>query len=99
MDIKWRLFGRTGWIHDVSDVWMNRWVLKKFSKDVFDGFVEYVKNIKQKLQHMYVCVPHVRKSTTHRDRNLLGEPVHHVQVSLLIFLGDTDTPFTLGTRA
>ena len=67
------MFGRTGWIHDVSDVRMNRWVLKKLSKDVFDGFAEYVKNIKQKLQHMYVCVPHVRKSTNHRDRNLLGE--------------------------
>jgi hypothetical protein len=32
-----------------------------------------IKNIKQKLQHMYICVPHVRKSTTDRDRNLLGE--------------------------
>ena len=27
---------------------MNRWVLKKLSKDVFDGLTEYVKNIKQK---------------------------------------------------
>ena len=27
---------------------MNRWVLKKLSKDVFDGLAEYVKNIKQK---------------------------------------------------
>ena len=34
-----------GWIHDVSDVWMNRWVLKKLSKDVFDGLAEYVKNM------------------------------------------------------
>ena len=62
-----------GWIHEVSDVWMNRWVLKKLSKDVFDGLAEYVKNMAKKLQHMYVCVPHVRKSTTHRDRNRLGE--------------------------
>ena len=34
-----------GWIHDVCDVWMNRWVLKKLSKDVFDGLAEYVKNM------------------------------------------------------
>jgi hypothetical protein len=52
---------------------MNRWVLKKFSKDVFDGLPDYVKDVKQKLQHMYVCVPHVRKSTTHRDRIFLGK--------------------------
>ncbi len=52
---------------------LNRWVLKKFSKDTFDGFADYVEDIKQKLQHMYVCVPHVRKSTNHRDRNLLGK--------------------------
>ena len=50
------------WSHDVSDVWMNRWVLKKVSKDMFDGLADYVKDIKQKLQHMYACVPHVRKS-------------------------------------
>ncbi len=50
---------------------MNRWVLKKFSKDTFDGLGGYVQDIKQKLQDMYVCVPHVGKSTTHRDRNLL----------------------------
>ncbi len=31
-----------------------------------------VKDIKQELQHMYVCVPHVRKSTTQRDRRLFG---------------------------
>jgi hypothetical protein len=37
------------------------------------GFADYVKDIKQKLQDMYVCVSHVRKSTTHRDRNLLGK--------------------------
>jgi hypothetical protein len=49
---------------------MNRWVLKKLSKDTFDGLVDYVKDIKKKLQDMYVCVPHVRKRTTHRDRNL-----------------------------
>jgi hypothetical protein len=59
------------------DVWKNRWVLKKISKDTFDGLADYVKNIKQKLQHMYVCcyicVPHLRKNTTHRDRNLSGK--------------------------
>ena len=52
---------------------MNRWVLKKLSKDKFDELADYVKDIKQKLRDMYVCVPHVRKSTTDRDRNLLGE--------------------------
>ena len=54
---------------------MNGWVLKKLSKDVFDGITDDVKDIKQELQHMYVyvCVPHVRKSTTDRDRNLLGK--------------------------
>ena len=52
---------------------MNRWVLKKLSKDTFDGPTDYVKDIKKKLQDMYVCVPHVQKSTTHRDRNLLGK--------------------------
>jgi hypothetical protein len=52
---------------------MNGWVLKKFSKEVFDGFADDVKDIKQELQHMYVCVPHVRKSTIHRDRSLLGK--------------------------
>ena len=67
------VFNHTGWIHDVSDVWMNGWVLKKFSKEVFDGFPDDVKDIKQELQHMYVCVPHVRKSTIHRDRSLLGK--------------------------
>ena len=61
-----------GWIHDVSDVWMNGWVLKKLSKDVFDRVADDVKDIKQELQHMYVCVPHVRKSTIHRDRSLFG---------------------------
>jgi hypothetical protein len=45
-----------GWIHVVSDVWMNRWVLKKFSKDVFDDLVDYVKDMTQKLQHMYVWI-------------------------------------------
>ncbi len=37
-------------------------VLKKLSKEGFDGFADDVKGIKQELQHMYVCVPHVRKS-------------------------------------
>ena len=62
-----------GCILVVSDVWMNRWVLNKFSKDVFVGFPDYVKDMKQEIQHMYVWVPHVRKSTTHRDINLLGK--------------------------
>jgi hypothetical protein len=35
------------------------------AKDMFDELAEYIKNMKQKLQHMYVCVPHVRKSTPH----------------------------------
>ena len=48
---------------------MSGWV----AEDVFDELAEYIKNIKQKLQHMYVCVPLVRKSTTDRDRNLLGK--------------------------
>ncbi len=52
---------------------MNGWVLKKLSKEVFDGFTDDVKGIKQELQHMYECVPHVRKSTTHRDGSLLGK--------------------------
>jgi hypothetical protein len=52
---------------------MNRRVLKKLSKDTFDGLTDYVKDIKQKLQDMYVCVAHVRKSKTHRDRNFLGK--------------------------
>ena len=55
------MFDRTVWIHDVSDVWMNGWVLKKLSKDVFDRFADDVQDIKQELQHMYVCVPHVRQ--------------------------------------
>ena len=48
------MFDRTVWFHGVSDVWMNRWVLKKLSKDVFDGITDDVKDIKQELQHMYV---------------------------------------------
>ncbi len=32
-----------GWSHAVSDVWMNRWVLQKFSKDTFDGLADYVR--------------------------------------------------------
>ena len=52
---------------------MNGWVLKMLSKDVFDRVADDVKDIKQELQqHMYVCVPHVRKSTTQRDRSLFG---------------------------
>jgi len=54
-----------GFMMHVMSGWM--------TKDVFDELAEYIKNIKQKLQHMYICVPHVRKSTTDRDRNLLGE--------------------------
>ena len=71
--LTWSNVRSHGWGHVVSDVWMNRRVLKKLSKDTFDGLTDYVKDIKQKLQHMYVCVPHVRKCTTHRDRNLLGK--------------------------
>ena len=71
--LTWSDVRSPSWSHAVSDVWMNRWILKKFSKDAFDGPADYVKDIKQKSQHMYVCVPHVRKSTTHRDRNLLGK--------------------------
>ncbi len=37
------VFNRTIWIHDVSDVWMNGWVLKQLSKEVFDGFTDDVK--------------------------------------------------------
>jgi hypothetical protein len=29
--------------------------------------------LSKKLQHVYICDSHVRKSTTHRDRNRLGE--------------------------
>jgi hypothetical protein len=69
------MFGHT--VEVMLSLWMNRWVLKMLSKDMFDGLADYVKknvkDIKQKLQHIYVCVPHVRKSTTHRDRNLLGK--------------------------
>ncbi len=48
------MFNHTVWIHDVSDVWMNGWVLKKLSKEVFDGFADDVEDIKKELQHMYV---------------------------------------------
>ncbi len=58
-------FARVGFMMHVMSGWV--------AEDVFDELAEYIKNIKQKLQHMYVCVPHVRKSTTDRDRNLLGE--------------------------
>jgi hypothetical protein len=44
------VFDRTVWIHDVSDVWMNGWVLKKLSKDVFNRFADDVQDIKQELQ-------------------------------------------------
>ena len=71
--LTWSNVRSHGWSHAVSDVWMNRWVLKKLSKDTFDGLPDYVQDIKQKLQDLYVCVPHVRKNTTHRDRNLLGK--------------------------
>ena len=64
--LSWSSVRSYGWIV-VSDVWMNRWVLKKFSRDTFNGLADYVKDIKQKVRHMYVCVPHVRKTTTHRD--------------------------------
>ena len=64
------MFVHVVWIHDVSDVWMNGWFLKKFSKNVFDGLADDVKDINQELQHMYVCVPHVRKSTTHKNRRV-----------------------------
>ncbi len=46
---------------------------KALSKDAFDGLPDDVEDIKQELQHMHICVPHVRKSTTHRDRSLLGK--------------------------
>jgi len=58
-------FARVGFMIHVMSGWG--------AKDMFDELAEYIKNIKQKLQHMYGCVPHVRKSTTDRDRNLLGE--------------------------
>ena len=47
---------------------LNFWFLGR----VFDRFADDVKDIKQELQHMYVCVPHVRKSTNHRNRSLFG---------------------------
>ena len=52
--LNWSSVPSYGWIHPVSDVSMNRWVLKKFSNPVFNGIVVYVKDIKKKLQHMYV---------------------------------------------
>jgi hypothetical protein len=52
------------------DEWMGS---QKALKGCVDGFADDVKDFKQELQHMYVCVPHVRKSTTHRDRSLLGK--------------------------
>jgi hypothetical protein len=58
-------FARVGFMMHVMSGWV--------AEDVFDELAEYIKNIKQKLQHMYVCVPLVRKSTTDRDRNLLGK--------------------------
>ncbi len=44
------MFDHTVRIHDVSDVWMNGLVLKKLSKEVFDGFADDVKDIKQELK-------------------------------------------------
>ncbi len=52
-----------------SDFWIS-WFSLTWSNV---GLTDYVKDIKQKLQDMYVCVPHARKDTTHRDRNLLGK--------------------------
>jgi hypothetical protein len=35
--LTWSVVRSHSWSHAVSDVWMNRYVPKKFSKDVFDG--------------------------------------------------------------
>ncbi len=51
--VSWPSVRSHGWIHAVSDVWMNRWFLKRFSKDAFNRLADYVKDLKQKLQHMY----------------------------------------------
>ena len=40
-------------------------------KDDFNGLSDYVKDVSKK--STYVCGPHVRKSTTYRDGNLLGK--------------------------
>jgi hypothetical protein len=40
-------------------------------KDDFKGHSDYVNDISK--NSTYVCIPHVRKSTTHKDRNLLGK--------------------------
>ncbi len=37
-----------GWSHAVSNVLMNKWVLKKFSMDTFDGIEDYVKDMKSR---------------------------------------------------
>jgi hypothetical protein len=47
---------------------MNRWVLKKFSKDAFNGLADYVKDIQQKLQRMYVCM----RSACEKEHNPEG---------------------------
>ena len=46
------------WIHDVWNVWMNGWVLKKRSKDVLEELAENIKNIKPKNYNicMYVFI-------------------------------------------
>ncbi len=43
--LTWSNVRSNGWSHAVSDIWMNRWVLKKLSKDTFDGLADYVKDI------------------------------------------------------
>ncbi len=50
-----------------SDVWMN-WF---FSKNTFHWITDYVNDISKISTN--VCVPHMRKGTTHRDGNLLGK--------------------------
>ena len=42
-----------------------------FSKDDFKGHPDYVNDISK--NSTYVYIPHVRKSTTHRDGNVLGK--------------------------
>jgi hypothetical protein len=48
------------------DEWMG-------SQEALNGFADDFKDVKQELQHIHVCVPHVRNSTTHRDSSLLGK--------------------------
>ena len=57
ISLTWSNVRSYGWSHAVSDVWMNRRVLKKLSKDTFDGLTDYVKDIKQSKNYkicMYV---------------------------------------------